>query len=189
MELTEKFLRIDNHACEEGYQWWLDNDQPSDLLPTLYKLTEDNHNDWANWVIVRFMTHEQKVQYAIFAAEQVIDIYEKKYPTDGRPRKAIEAAKNYLKDKSLTNKEAAYAAAHAAAHAYDAAAYAAYAAHAAAHAAAYAAAHAAKKEMQVKILEYGIGLLTVLRAQLKYKNGPYISPNKTKAHKRRAYEI
>jgi hypothetical protein len=187
MELTEKFLRIDNHACEEGYQWWLDNDQPSDLLPTLYKLTEDNHNDWANWVIVRFMTHEQKVQYAIFAAEQVIDIYEKKYPTDGRPRKAIEAAKNYLKDKSLTNKEAAYAAAHAAAHAYDAAAYttayaaahatayaaahaaahaydaaayAAYAAHAAAHAAAYAAAHAAKKEMQVKILEYGIGLLT-----------------------------
>ena len=97
MKITKKFLRIDNHACESGYQWWLDHGNPSDVIQTLRKLTEDNHNDWANWVIVRVMTHEQKVQYAIFAAEQVIDIFEKKYPSDDRPRKAIEAAKNYLK--------------------------------------------------------------------------------------------
>jgi hypothetical protein len=212
MEITEKFLRIDNHTCDRGYQWWLENDKPTDVIATAKRLNSDDHNDWANWLIVRFMTHEQKVQYAIFAAEQVIDIYEKKYPNDDRPRKAIEAAKNYLKDKSLENKnaayttatdaayaayaaadaaayaaaaadaayvaaaaadaaDAAYVAAYAAAYAayaaadaaYDAAAYtadaAAYAAYAAA-AAAYAAAYAAvKKEMQNKILEYGIGLL------------------------------
>jgi hypothetical protein len=199
MEITEKFLRIDNHACDRGYQWWLENDKPTDVIATAKRLNSDDHNDWANWLIVRFMTHEQKVQYAIFAAEQVIDIYEKKYPDDDRPRKAIEAAKNYLKDKSLENKNAAYTdaayaayvaayaayaayAADAAADAADAAAYAAYTAAASyayaayttaaaaasyayaaytAAAAAYAAADDAsvKKEMQNKILEYGVGLL------------------------------
>jgi hypothetical protein len=195
MKITEKFLRIDNHACDEGYKWWLDNNNPTDVIATAKKLNSDDHNDWANWLLVRFMTHEQKVKYAIFAAEQVIDIYEKKYPGDDRPRKAIEAARNYLKDKSLKNKNAAATAAYAAdaaaayaaadaaaaaAYAADAAAYAAaayaaaaaadaayaaaydaaYAAYAAA-AAAYAAAYAAatRKDMQNKILEYGVGLL------------------------------
>ena len=138
MEITDKFLRIDNCACDSGYQWWLENDKPTDVIATANKLNSEDHNDWANWLIVRFMTHEQKVQYAIYAAEQVIDIYEKKYPDDDRPRKAIEAAKNYLKDKSKKKADAAYAA---------------YAAHAA-----YAAAYA-RKEMQNKILEYGVGLL------------------------------
>jgi len=59
MEITKKFL-IDNHACESGYQWWLDHGNPSDVIQTLRKLTEDNHNNWANWVIVRIMAHEQK---------------------------------------------------------------------------------------------------------------------------------
>ena len=72
--------------------------------------------------------------YAIFAAEQVIGFFEKKYPEDKRPRKAIEAAKDYLKDPSDKNKAAAYAAA-------------------------YAAADAAKKDVQVNILNYGIKLL------------------------------
>jgi hypothetical protein len=182
MEITDKFLRIDNRACDSGYQWWLENDKPTDVITTANKLNSEDHNDWANWLIVRFMTHEQKVQYAIFAAEQVIDIYEKKYPDDDRPRKAIEAVKNYLKDRSKKNAAdaaaaayaayaaaaaaayaAAYAAAAAAAAAYaaaDAVADAAAAAYAAAAAAAAAAAYAAvKKEMQNKILEYGVGLL------------------------------
>jgi hypothetical protein len=172
MEITEKFLRIDNNACDSGYKWWLDNNKPTGVIETARKLNAEAHNDWANWIIVRFMTHEQKIQYAIFAAEQVIDIYEKKYTNDARPRKAIESAKNYFKDKSVKNKKAAYAAADAAA-AAAAAAYAAAdaAAAAAAAAAAYAAADAAdaaadaaaaaKKELQNKILEYGIKLLAL----------------------------
>jgi len=57
------------------------------------------------------MSKMQKVQYAVFAAEQVIDIYEKKYPDDERPRKAIKAAKDYLKSPSKKTKAAADAAA------------------------------------------------------------------------------
>jgi hypothetical protein len=41
---------------------------------------------------------EESVKLAIFAAELVIGIYEEKYPNDDRPRKAIEAAREYLKN-------------------------------------------------------------------------------------------
>ena len=82
------------------------------------------------------------VKYAVFAAEQVIDLFEQKYPDDKRPREAIEAAKKCIDDPSEKNKvaAAAYTAAYAACVAY----------------AAYA---ATKKGMQIKILNYGLGLL------------------------------
>ena len=85
---------------------------------------------------------EDSVELAIFAAEQVIDIYEKKYSNDDRPRNAIEAAKKYLAAVQVGDNDAAAHAAHAVAHAAHAADAAAYAAYAAAYAA-YAAAHAA----------------------------------------------
>ena len=84
------------------------------------------------------------VTIAIFFAEDVLPIFEKEYPEDKRPRKAIEAAKAWIVNPC---RETANAAANAAADAYpkDAAAYAAAnAAHAAAaaNAATYAAAAA-----------------------------------------------
>ena len=85
---------------------------------------------------------EESVKLAIFSAELVIDIYEKQYPNDDRPRKAIEAAKAYLKDPSDAAAYAANAAAYGA-YAANAAAYAANAAANAANAAAYGAAYAA----------------------------------------------
>ena len=110
------------------------------------------------------MTYEQSVSYAVFAAEQVIDIYEKKYPDDKRPRQAIDAAKACIKNPSVKNKaaaRAAWAAAWAAAGAAAGAAEAAGAAWAAAGAAAGAAeaAGAAAWAMKEKILKYGIKLL------------------------------
>ena len=107
----------------------------------------DKQDDKQAWTEMRIKkaykwTKEESVKLAIFSAELVIDLYEKKYPKDSRPREAIEAAKTYLKDPSEKNRAAAYAAARAAARAVDAAD-AAYAAYAAARAAAYAAARAA----------------------------------------------
>jgi hypothetical protein len=130
------------------------------------------------------MTTENCQKYAIFAAKQVIQIYEKKYPRDSRPRQAIEAAEKYLNEPTEDNKNAAYAAAaaadataYAAAAAADAAADAAgaaadsaYAAASSAHAA-YAAAHAAdaavdaatwaapRRKIQLEIINYGLNLL------------------------------
>ena len=112
---------------------------------------------WCNWLLSRILPKDEKIKYAIYSARLVIDIFEKKYPNDNRPRKAIEVAELYLEGK-VTNeqiRDAAYAAdavaayaAYAAADAADAAAayaaaYAAHAADAAAAYAAYAAAYAA----------------------------------------------
>ena len=85
------------------------------------------------------MTYEQFVAYAIYAAEQVIDIYEGKYPDNKKPREAIEAAKECLKNPTEENKKKAANAASAAAYAAADAAYAAAYAAAADAAAAYAA--------------------------------------------------
>lgn len=99
---------------------------------------------WCNWLLSKILPKNEKIKYAIYSARLVIDIFEKKYPNDNRPRKAIEAAELYLEGR-VTKKQirnAANAAANAA-YAVGATAnadkYAAYAAHYAANAAAYAA--------------------------------------------------
>src|SRR3990167_1654509 len=136
MKLTTRFLNSKG-ACKEGLEWF-EAQKETDLVKVLRKLALKNHWPWANWLIVRVMTRPQYLAYAIFAAEQVIEIFEKKYPKDKRPREAIEAAKAFLKNDTHKNRVAAGAAAGAAADAYsdaDAAAGAAGAAGAAADAA------------------------------------------------------
>jgi len=165
--ITKEWLR-EKRACAEGYDWFV-RQHARDEVKVLEHLIAEEKFDWANWLIVRRMARPQYLQYAVFAAEKVIDIFEKKYPNDKRPREAIEAARKCIEDDTQENR--AYAADAAAyAYAYDAAAYAAYAAadaaayayayDAAAYAAAYAAADAAARtEMRKRILSYGISLL------------------------------
>jgi hypothetical protein len=158
-KITRKTLEKIN-ACESGIRWM--EKQGTNDVKKLFDLAivAGNFQD-VNIVLTRMMNKKQKVTYAIFAAESVIDIYEKKYPNDDRPRKAIISAKAYLKNPCAKTKKAdaaadaaaAYAAADAAAAA--AAAAAAYAADAAD--AAYAA--YAKKEMFIKILTFGFELI------------------------------
>ena len=54
---------------------------------------------------------KEKQSLAIQCAEMVLDIFEKKYPNDNRPRKAIEAAKKCLANPTEENQRAAYDAA------------------------------------------------------------------------------
>ena len=172
MEITEAWL-TKQKACREGVEWWEKCGETKDVA-VLKKLIKGKYLPWANWLIVRVMTYRQFVRYAVYAAEQVLPIYEKKYPKDDRPRKAIEAAKKCIDNPSEENKKAAAASANAAtAYAASAATSAAYAA-AYASAAAYAAASAADAsaadasaaaytdayaDMRIKILNYGIKLL------------------------------
>ena len=143
--ITVKWLNKIN-ACSLGIKCFKEQGE-KEPIAVLKKLVTEGKLDWTNWLIVRLMTYKQYVSYAVYAAEQVIDIYEKKYPDDKRPREAIEAAKRCIENPSEKNKNAAdaYAAAYAAA--ADAAA--------SATDAAYAAAAAVKK----KIVKYGIRLL------------------------------
>ena len=133
MKITKKWLESKD-ACTEGIKWF-EKRTNTDLITLLNDLQNEDHWTWANWLIIRCMNYKQRISYAIFAAEQVIHIYEKKYPDDNRPRNAIEAAKKCLKNPSKKNKDAAADAAYADAAAADAAVAAAYAAYAAADAA------------------------------------------------------
>jgi hypothetical protein len=119
MKLTLNWLKRHN-ACEEAVEAFQSQSE-TDVIKILKKLIIINI-DWADWLIVRKMNKRQKIMYAVYAAEQVIHMYEQKYPDDTRPRKAIEAAKKYLKRPSEKNKHAAADAAYAAAYAADAAA-------------------------------------------------------------------
>ena len=101
------------NPCSGGFIWYKANFSSGrhNALNVVNKLIGDDKFQWANWFISRCMNHSQKVRYAIFAAEQVIKIFEKKYPNDRRPRKAIQAAKASLKVSSKKNLNvAAYAA-------------------------------------------------------------------------------
>jgi len=122
-----------------------------------FKLTTTKELSCPDWYIDDKKRRRVQVQFAVLCAESVLHIYENQYPDDNRPRKAIEAAQNYLKKPSNAAAKAANAAAYAAyaacvaAYAAKAAkaakaayaTYAAYTAYEAANAAAYAAYEAA----------------------------------------------
>ena len=140
MKLTKKWLE-EKTACDSGVEWFKAQKQ-TDSIKVLDALIADDKLDWANWLIVRMMTRPQCLVYAIYAAEQVLDIFENKYPKDDRPRKAIEAAKEVLKHDTPAARAAAGAAGEAA------------------WSAAWSAARAAVlQEMRLRIVRYGMGLL------------------------------
>jgi len=128
-KLTKKWLK-DHEACIDGYEYALENLLGLGIKETVEKLMSDDKFNWANWYLTKFFNKGQCVEYAIYAAESVLGIYEKKYPEDDRPRKAIEAAKEYLKNPSART---------------------------AADATALAAADAG--ELKTKIINFGLGLL------------------------------
>ena len=185
MKITEEWLSK-CAACSSGVLWFSGFGK-SDSIGVMEGLLSESKLDWANWLIVRLLNRKDKIRYAIFAAEQVISIFEKKRPEDKRPRLAIEAAKAVIENDTketraaacaayaaantaaLAAGDAAYAAANTAACAANTAAYVAYAAAAAmaaawaswaaaAMAAAWAAGAAAGEEMKEKIVRYGLEL-------------------------------
>ncbi len=68
---------------------------------------------WEQMCIVKTWkwTKDDSVSLAIFTAELVLPNFEKVYPNDKRPKKAIEAAKRWLRKKSETARNAAVSAA------------------------------------------------------------------------------
>ena len=80
------------------------------------KQVQDDKEVYSKMRIVRAYKWQKKdsVELAIYAARLVLKIFEKEYPNDKRPRKAIAAAVKYLKNPTEKNMSAAGAAAWAA---------------------------------------------------------------------------
>jgi len=107
-EITLEFLEKKD-ACQEGIkkvtEWGLLGLPADEFIISLMKY---NKFDYANWLITALLkTKKQLVKYAVYAAKLVLDIHEKEYPKDNRPRRAIEATEAYLKRPSSKNKKRA----------------------------------------------------------------------------------
>lgn len=179
MKITKKWLQKLN-ACSDGVEWFEEQATTDPVELIKYAIKSDNGDilNYANWGIIKYFKNKRKylVRYALYAAKQVLYVFEDKHPDDKRPRQAIRAAEKWLKYPTKKNRDAAYAVADAA---YDAATradyHAARAACAAARAADYAAVRTtdavtyavnyavtdagARKETKIKVLKYGIKLI------------------------------
>ena len=163
MKITLNWLKK-HGACRASLEMFAA--QPERDAAAIIKLLIATNTDWANWLICRMLTRKQKIQFAVFAAEQVLPIFEAKYPNDNRPRLAIEAAKNVIDRNTIKNRSAAASCAADAADAASAAPAALADTYAAACARAVARARAAvysdalvRAKMQTKIITYGLSLL------------------------------
>jgi hypothetical protein len=103
----------------------------------------DDKSCWEEMRVIKAYRWQKKdsVQFSIFAAELVLENYQKLYPNDTRVKDAIEAAKAWVKEPTDANASAAASAYSAASAASAASAYSAYSAAASA---AYSAASAAR---------------------------------------------
>ena len=135
-----KFLRDGLKSNHNGFQWELGKWHKTDCLELCHgfncssriidamsyvqgeilaevevrgkKFVGNDKSTHAEMKIVRAWKWQKKdsVALSIFAAELVIENYEKIYPKDDRPRKAIEAAKAWIADPSEENRSACSAA-------------------------------------------------------------------------------
>ena len=185
MMFNDKWVE-EKKPCEAGLAF-LNTQTDKSAVSVINALVVAKHYDWATWALTNSFTKRQNVVFAIYAAEQVIDIFEKEVPGEERPRASIETAKRWLKGEATEEEcrvaaDAAYASSayYAAAYAASSASYASYAAASSASSAAAsyaygyasraassasASASAAASAMREKIVAYGLTLLQSEGAQ------------------------
>ncbi len=169
MEITIKKLKSFD-PCSDGFEWFVEK-KIDNLRDFISLCKKDAHLDWANWLIVRLMNKKQRVMYSVYSARSVLENFEKKYPDDDRPRKAIEAAEAYIKNPCADSaysaaSSAADSAANSAADSADSAARSAYSATYSATYSAYSARSAYSstysstyRKAMTKLIDHGVGIL------------------------------
>ena len=89
----------DAGACTERYKVLLsalDKTESDDEALSILKIIETNGIHDAVWALQTVDGKDKEIRlFAADCAELVLPIYEKQYPDDDRPRKAIGAARNY----------------------------------------------------------------------------------------------
>ena len=144
MKITLEYLQGLN-ACSDGVRYW-ESLNLTDPVEVIRACIRDEKWGYGRWLMARMLSRKDKIAWAVFAAEQVIEIYEKRYPDKKAPLAAIDAAKAVIEnqesreaarvarwaaDAAAAADDAAADAATYAAATYAAAAYATYAAAAA----------------------------------------------------------
>ncbi len=86
------------NPCADELAWYVSNPGRTveKTIETLLGSSESEKYNWTNWLLTHVFTKEQNIKYAIFAAKEVLYLFEAKHPGDLRPKNAIEAAEKYL---------------------------------------------------------------------------------------------
>ena len=115
---------VEEGACLSGREWFAEQADHTvrGLIRSLLSTKEKEKHSWASWLLAHVLDYKGRVRYAVYTAEKVLHIYEKRYPNDKRLKAAILAAKKCAKVPTAENKAAAHQAANAAANAAYAAA-------------------------------------------------------------------
>ena len=110
MKTITKAWIEERQPCEEGVKWY---NSRTDKTPLglLDGLIAEKRYEWSNWFVSRILDRKDRMRFSVFCAEQVLDIFEKKFPDDKRPRLAIEAAKKVLVKDTAETRSAARSAA------------------------------------------------------------------------------
>ena len=105
MQITLQWLK-DNEASKEFYTWavtYFGVQTQIDSSTLITELLSEHQYDWANFLVLRQLTHSQKIQYGIFASQQCINNFTSAYPNDGRPSEALASAIAYLNNPTPEN--------------------------------------------------------------------------------------
>ena len=96
MKVTKQQL-LDAGACSSVVLYFDDIKRKQWDVKKLLKhvIKQGNYSD-AVYGLSYLMTHEQRIEWSIYCAYECLHEFEKEYPDDSRPRKAIEAAQKYL---------------------------------------------------------------------------------------------
>jgi hypothetical protein len=98
--MTTTLNKIKAHSpCEDGWEKLLNHlnkTQADDEVLELRTILESNGIDDTIWAFRAVEGKDKEIRlFAADCAESVLHIYEKQYPNDDRPRKAIQAARDY----------------------------------------------------------------------------------------------
>ena len=106
MRITNEYVKSFN-PCTDRFDNYVKHYPNSDLsIVEFLKLENITYEDKI-WVWKNLATINEAAIFGLKCAEGVLNIFEKEYPADDRPRKAIEAARLYIKEPTKENKEAA----------------------------------------------------------------------------------
>ena len=105
MKITLEWLE-ENNACVNGVAWFKAQSE-TDGGMVVRALVVAKKFEWANWTIAHLLNRKNQILYAVFAAGQVLHIFEDKYPGELAPRRAIEAARAVAENDTHKNRNAA----------------------------------------------------------------------------------
>lgn len=91
-------------ACESAIDW-VRLQNSDNIISLINKAMKEEYFDWVNWYLLKRMNKGQQISFAVFAAEQVLETYEKEYPDDTEPRETINVARKYWKNKKIKDKD------------------------------------------------------------------------------------